>query len=214
MATRSGIDAAINSRLDDDHQYLAAAVKAEFNTADILLWSGIDDISIDSETYTGAGTLLNISDTEDTSELKSTNVVVSLSGMDTTVMNYALADNYQNRPLTIYMIFVYAATNEVVGKLTLFKGRMTSIQIQDDPTGSVIGVNAENRLVDLDRPSNLRYTNESQEFVLSGDTAFRYVQQVQDMEVVWGQQGQSGSAGMAQRPSYEDKWIYEKDREQ
>ena len=107
MSTRPGIDTAINARLDDDHQYLAAAVKAEFHTADILLWSGIDDISIDSETYTGAGTLLNISDTEDTSELKSTNVVVSLSGMDTTVMSYALADNYQNRPLTIYMIFVW-----------------------------------------------------------------------------------------------------------
>ena len=146
MSTRPGIDAAINSRLDDDHQYLACAVKAEFDTDDILIWSGIDDISIDSETYTGAGTLLNISETEDTSELKSTNVVVGLSGMDTTVMNYALTDNYQNRPLTIYMIFVYASTNEVVGKLTLFKGRMTSIGIQDDPAGSTITVNAENKL--------------------------------------------------------------------
>jgi len=195
MATRSGIDAAINSRLNDDNQYLAAAVKAEFHTDDILLWSGIDDISINSETYTGAGTLLNISDTEDTSELKSTNVVVSLSGMDPTVMDYALTDNYQNRPLTVYMIFVYASTNEVVGKLTLFQGRMTSLAIQDDPNGSIITVNAENRLVDLNRPSNLRYTNESQEFVSSGDTAFRYVQQMQDIELVWGQEGQHGSAG-------------------
>ena len=213
MSTRSGIDAAINSRLDDDNQHLACAVKAEFNTDDVRLWSGIDDITIDSEAYTGAGTLLTLSETEDTSELKSTNLVVSLSGMDTTVMNYALTDNYQNRPLTLYMIFVYASTNEVVGKMTLFKGRMTSISIKDDPNGSIITVNAENRLIDLNRPSNLRYTNESQIHVATGDTSFRYVQQMQDIEVIWGQHGQHGSAGMGDPMPHDDIWPPE-DREQ
>ena len=56
MATRSGIDTAITSRLTDDHQIMGVAVKAEFDTADIRVWSGLGDATISSETYTGAGT--------------------------------------------------------------------------------------------------------------------------------------------------------------
>ena len=58
MATRQGLDASIVNRLGADEQALFFAVKAEFDTDDILVWSGTDDLVIDSETYTGAGTLL------------------------------------------------------------------------------------------------------------------------------------------------------------
>ena len=129
MATRAGIDTAIVGRLTDDHQVMSVAIKAEFDTDDIRIWSGLDDLTISSETYTGAGTLLGISGNEDTAELTSTGTVVTLSGMDDTVLGYALSENYQNRPITI----------------------------------------------------------------LSSDTSFRYVQQLQDMDIVWGKQSQKDS---------------------
>ena len=37
----------------------------------------------------------------------------------------------------------------------------TNISITDDPTNPTIEVQAENRMTDLSRPSNFRYTNES-----------------------------------------------------
>ena len=190
MATRAGIDTAIVGRLTDDHQVMAVAVKAEFDTADIRIWSGLDDLTISSETYTGAGTLLGISGNEDTAELTSTGTVVTLSGMDDTVLGYALSENYQNRPITIFLVFTMGGSNEVAGTMTLFKGRMTALSINDDPNGSTVVINAENRLVDLNRPSHLRYTVESQKYILSSDTSFRYVQQLQDMDIVWGKQSQ------------------------
>jgi len=195
MATRQGLDASIVNRLGADEQALFFAVKAEFDTDDILLWSGTDDLVIASETYTGAGNLLSISNTEDNLELKSNGLVVTLSGMDTTIVNYALTENYQNRPLTLFMGYVMGGTNEVAGTLTLFKGRMTSLVIGDTPEGSTVTIDAENRLVDLDRPSNLRYTKESQNFLHSGDTGFNRVASLQDKQIVWGKTSENAGKG-------------------
>ena len=195
MATRQGLDASIVNRLGADEQALFFAVKAEFDTDDILVWSGTDDLVIGSDTYTGAGTLLNVSNSEDNLELKSNGLVVALSGMDTTVVNYALTENYQNRPITIFMGYVMGGTNEVAGTLTLFKGRMTSLVINDTPEGSTVTIDAENRLVDLDRPSNFRYTKESQNFLHSGDTGFNRVASLQDKQINWGKTSSTSGGG-------------------
>ena len=195
MATRQGLDASIVNRLGADEQALFFALKAEFDTDDILLWSGTDDLVIASETYTGAGNLLSISNTEDNLELKSNGLVITLSGMDTTIVNYALTENYQNRPLTLFMGYVMGGTNEVAGTLTIFKGRMTSLVINDAPDGSTVTIDAENRLVDLDRPSNLRYTKESQNFLHSGDTGFNRVASLQDKQINWGTKSSTAGGG-------------------
>ena len=103
MASRTGIDSAITNRLGADHQELFFAVKAEFDTDDIRMWTGKDDLTISSETYTGAGGLLSIGGIEDVRDLKSSGLQIGLSGMDSTVLDYALTENYQNRFLTLFM---------------------------------------------------------------------------------------------------------------
>ena len=57
MATRTGITTPVANRLVDSHQSLFIAAKAEFDTDDIRVWTGNDDLTIDSETYLGAGSL-------------------------------------------------------------------------------------------------------------------------------------------------------------
>ena len=187
MATRQGIDTAISNRLGATEQTMFFAVKAEFDTDDIRVWSGNDDLIVDSETYTGAGTLLSIGGVEDNLEIKSNGLTVSLSGMDSTVLSYALTENYQNRPITLFLGFLMGGSNESAGELTLFKGRMTSLVINDTPEGSIVTIDSENRLVDLNRPSNLRYTQESQQFLHNNDTGFNRVQQLADKQIAWGQ---------------------------
>ena len=71
MATRQGIDTALTNRLGADKQEMFIAVKAEFDTSVIRVWSGIDDLTVNSEAYTGAGDLLSITSIEDTAEIKS-----------------------------------------------------------------------------------------------------------------------------------------------
>lgn len=187
MATRTGITTPVANRLVDSHQSIFIAVKAEFDTDDIRVWTGNDDLTIDSETYIGAGSLLTIGEVTEGREVKSEGISIALSGMDKTVLSYALTENYQNRPITLFLGFLMGGSNEVAGTLTLFKGRMVNLTVNDSPQGSIINVDAENRLVDLERPSNLRYTAESQEFLFSGDTGFNRMQQLVDKQVTWGQ---------------------------
>ena len=214
MATRSGIDSAITNRLGADHQELFVAVKAEFDSDTVRVWSGTDDLTISSETYTGAGSLLSVGNVEDTFDLKSTGLSIGISGMDTTVLNLALTENYQNRFLTLFLGYLMGGSNEVAGTIVLFKGRMTSIQINDDPNGANIQVDCENRLIDLDRPSNLKYTNQAQEFLFSGDVGFNRIQALQDKEIIWGrttsngggyQGGGSGSQHDGSRGNFQEK---------
>ena len=196
MASRQGVDSSIQDRLGADHQYLFFAVKAQFDTETIRLWTGADSLTVDGETYEGAGTLLSVGDIEDTMEVKSTNLTVSLSGMDTTVMNLALSEDLHNRKIKLYMGYLMGGANESAGEIVMFSGRMTNVQITDDAdNGSTISINAENRLVDLNRPSNLRYTNASQMTINNSDTGFKYVQAIQGKELLWGRPSNSESSG-------------------
>ena len=160
MATRPGLDSSIINRLGADHQELFYAVKAEFDSGDVNLWTGLNDLVIGSDTYTGAGDLLGISNIEDSLELASTHITLTVSGIDSSILSLALTESYQNRPITIYLGYLMGSTNEVAGTLTLFKGRMVSMTTTDTPQGINISLDCENRLLDLTRPSNYRYTKE------------------------------------------------------
>ena len=195
MSNRAGIDSQIVELLEADHQIIFLAVKAEFDTETIYLWSGDIDLVIDGNTYTGVGTLLSLGDIEDTLELKTSGLRLSLAGMDSTVLNLALSENYQNRNITVFTGYLSGGTDHVAGKMVLFKGRMTSMSIADDPNGATIQISAENRLVDLEKPSNLRFTKESQTYINADDTCFSRVQNMQDKEIVWGQATSSGGGG-------------------
>lgn len=195
MATRQGLDSSIVNRLGADEQAMFLAIKAEFDTDTVRLWTGIDDLTINSESYTGAGELLSISNVEESTELKSAGLTIGISGMDTTVLNLALTENYQNRNITLFLGYLMGKTNEVAGTLVLFKGRMTTLSVTDTPQGSNITIDAENRLIDLDRPSNFRYTKESQNFLYNGDTGFNRVASLQDKEIAWGKTSDSASGG-------------------
>jgi hypothetical protein len=196
MATRQGIDTKAALRLADDNQNLVFALKAEFDTETILLHTGIGELVIDGETYEGAGTLMSISDIEDSADMKSSGVTFVLSGMNTEVLGYALTENYQNRMVTLRMAFLSGGTDHVVGDMVIYKGRMTQININDDSsTGTQITLLTENRLIDLRRPSNHRYTKETQEYLYSGDTSLDDVAKIQDMELNWGRNVNSGGSG-------------------
>ena len=193
MASRAGIDAKTALRLSQDHQEIKFALKAEFDTDTVLIHTGQGDLVIAGETYVGAGSLLAISDIEDSKELKSAGFTFSISGMDAEVLGYALNENYQNRPVSLFMAFVSGGTDDVDGYLTLYKGRMINIDISDDVVGSNITLQTENRLLDLRRPSNIRYTKESQQYLYSGDTSLDQVAKVSQMDIQWGRNG--GAAG-------------------
>ena len=109
--------------------------------------------------------------------------------MDADVLGYALSEDYQNRPITLFMVFTSGGTNNVDGYMTLYKGRMIQADIRDTTNGATITLQTENRLIDLRRPSNIRYTKQSQQYLYDGDTSLDQVAKVAQMNISWGRRG-------------------------
>tara|TARA_R100000808_G_C2150865_1_gene159746 strand:- start:718 stop:1344 length:627 start_codon:yes stop_codon:yes gene_type:complete len=186
MASREDIPAAVASRLANDEQKIAFGVSLEFDSGTLNLWSGIGDFTgSDGLTYTGAGELLNIENVDEDKELSSTNMTIGISGLSENIVTYATTEDYQNRPMTIKMFFFHPDTDDEIGNVILFKGRMDTLTVNDGDSFSVV-ISAENKLIDLTRPKNLFYTAETQNFLYSGDKGLEFVSKIREQTVNWG----------------------------
>jgi hypothetical protein len=193
MASRD-LNSDISNRLSNDNQNIAYAVDLDFDSGELNLWTGVGDFTSGSKTYTGAGELLTISNIEETNELASTNLTISISGLNSDIVSYATTEDYQNRPITLKMFFFHAGTTEEINSMILFKGRMDTLTVNDGDAFTVV-ISAENKLIDLTRPKNLYYTPETQEFLHSGDKGLEFVPKIQEQRLNWGGTNSAGSGG-------------------
>lgn len=187
------VPAALLTALDSDEIEVFYAVDLAFDSGNVRLWTGYGDKTINSNTYSGTGDLLTIDGLEEVSDLSSRGTTLTLNGLDTTIVTYALTEDYQGRLVTIYW-GVGSNTVEV------FSGYMDKMTIQDAGDSATISLTVESRLIVLERPNVRRYTRESHAGVrtakgLSGsDTFFDWVTNLQDKQVVWGRSTENGEA--------------------
>ena len=152
--------------------------------APLYLWTGIGDLSANSNTYTGVGDLLSIGNLEEAAELKASGLSLVLSGVPSTLLTPALSHEYSGREAKVY--FGIDGNSNLI---EVFTGFMDTMTIDDTPEAATITLTIENRLIDLERTNTFRYTQESHGSLYSGDTFFSYVQDLQDKEVEWGPKG-------------------------
>lgn len=162
------------------------AIEAQFQEGTVRLWTGLGNITIDSNTYTGSGSLLAISPVEETAEIKATNLVVTLSGLDSSILTASLNANYQNRLFTTYLGMLNESYGVVNNVYQIFQGRMDSMQINDSGQTVNIALSVESRLIDLEKPNESRYTSEEQKRLFTGDLGLDFVTDLQDKDINWG----------------------------
>ena len=162
------------------------AFKSQFQEGDVRLWTGLGEITINSETYTGGGSLLSVGAVEETSEIKATNLNVALSGLDSSILTAALNANYQNRLFTCFLGMLNESYGLVNNAYQLFQGRMDSMTINDSGEEVIISLAVESRLIDLEKPNETRYTSEEQKRLFSGDLGLDFVTDLQDKDINWG----------------------------
>ena len=95
--------AALDTEMNASELRPALFVKAEFDSGDINLWSGLGDKDFGGDTYTGAGELLNISGVQETQKLQANGLTFTLSGMPTSLISIALTEEYQWRPISMWI---------------------------------------------------------------------------------------------------------------
>jgi len=156
-------------------------VEAEFDSGDVFLWSGIGERTIGAKTYQGAGNLLGLSETVETSNVESRGQTVTLSGIDATLISLALTEQFQGRPFTS-LIGLMDSDDQMV----LFSGKMNTMQVEDTPTSSTIGLAIENDMEMLDRVVQRYYTSASQKSRFPDDRAFDFVTSLGNQNLPWG----------------------------
>ena len=195
MASRPSVPTDVANRLSNDNHTLAFGVQFTLDSGDVNVWTGIGDFTgSDSNTYTGAGELLSISNIEESKELQSTNLTISISGLSAEVYDAVTTENMQNRLVTLRLFFFHPDTMAEIENVILFKGRIDGITITDGDSFSII-FSCENKLVDLTKPKNLFYTPETQEYLYTGDEGLEFVPEIQEQQLFWGNALGGGSGG-------------------
>jgi hypothetical protein len=149
---------------------------------DLYFWSGFGDLSLDGNTYTGAGELLSVSEMRESSDIAAYGASLSLSGIPNELLSLALSEPYQGRKAIVKFGVVYGGSTYAS---VVFTGEMDQMNIQMGPNTSTISLAVESRLVDLDRPRIRRYTDADQKSRYPGDEAFEFVTRLQDERLEW-----------------------------
>lgn len=161
-------------------------VKAEFDSADVLMWSGVGDLDWDGQTWVGTGQLLRVDAMEESVEMKAVGTTVTLSGIPSDLISLALQEDYAGRALTVYL-GAFDDDNQIISTpVVIFKGRMDVMNISESGDTASVEVTVENRLIDFERPRERRYTSEDQKIDYPNDKGFEFVSTIQDKEIVWG----------------------------
>lgn len=184
--TRS-LDAATDTALDDARLRDALLVYFAFDSGDVRVWSGIGPLVWDSNTFQGTGLLGTVSDITESVGLKSIGMSFTLSGIPSSMIAIVLGEHYQGRAVTVWRAFF--DTDDVIAgsPVQVFSGRLDIMTIDDVGETITVGVTAENRLIDLQRPNEIRfYTDQDQQAEYPGDKGFEFVPQMKEALILWG----------------------------
>lgn len=157
------------------------AVELLFDTAPLRLWTGYGDRTINSLTFTGSGDLMGITGLDEVNDLSAKNATLTLTGIPSTLLSLALQEPYQRRKCNIYL-----GEQSVSDVVQVFSGMMNTMKIVDEAETSTIEMIVDSKMVELERASNWRYTDENHKSRYAGDTFFSYVQSIQDVQIAWG----------------------------
>ncbi len=171
--------------LNDDVIRPVYFIKFEFPSGNVYLNSSDRNITYDSQSYLGAGTIGTLSDIEETSELQANGLKLTLTGIPSTYVSIALTTEYQGSTATVYLGFLNSSYALVDDPFIIFLGKVDTMAISLSET-AIIELDIENRLIDWERPRISRFTNEEQQNLYSGDLGLEFVDSVAEKELFWG----------------------------
>jgi hypothetical protein len=165
----------------------------DFSTP-LYLWTGYGTLTYNGIGYLGLGTLGTISPVQETTDLSARGITMQLSGVPTAMVYDALTEDYQGRTCSVMFGALSPTAGLIASPITVFSGRMDVMQISDDGQSSLITMSAENKLIDFKRTREIRYTDEEQQGIYSGDLGLEFVNAIQEKTIYWGNQNHTNGS--------------------
>ena len=111
----------------------------------LRFWNGYGERTIESETYYGAGQLINIEGISEVADLAAQGLTITLDGLPSSIVSAALQEPYQRRLCRVY--FGDVSVSDVVN---VFSGRLSKMTIEDSAESGTIQVQVDSKLVEAD----------------------------------------------------------------
>lgn len=155
-------------------------VQVGFSTGPAYLWSGVGPVTWNGQTWAGVGSLLAISQIEDGCTVEARGISITLSGFDPTVCAAVMADFQLGLPAVV-LLGAYSDGSIIASPVTAWAGRTDTPELSVDGKTATVSINCESRLVDMNNPSERRYTMDDQTMTWPGDIAFMFVNSLQEI---------------------------------
>lgn len=178
-----------NTAVQADEIHPIMLAKVNTSGGDVLVWTGIGDLSYDGDTYIGTGTFAGVSQVSERTDLSASGITFSLSGIPSALISTALGQVQHGRSCQLWMALLNLSTGALISDpYELFAGFSDVTTITEQADTSTISIQAENRLVDLERPRIRRYTDEDQksDTANASDVGFEFVPGLQDKTIKFG----------------------------
>jgi len=178
------------TNINSNTVYPFFAVELKFDGNQTLrMWTGAGTLTLaDTTEWFGAGTLLNISSVEETSEIAAKGADITLSAIPSEVLALALSEPYQGRECNIYF-GTFNDANQTTAPTNfneIFSGYMDQMNISEAVDTTTIELKVENKLIDLERARVARFTSAYQKSKFPTDTGLDFIESMQDKKINWG----------------------------
>lgn len=180
-------DSSILAALDDAEIHPVFLVDLGFDDAHLYVHTDLGDISYGGHTYLGVGALGNVKSIEERDDNTPSAVTLQLSGIDTTILNEALTQQYYDRPAVIYLALRNIVTGAIISTpFEVFSGRMDLMKITSGGPTSTVEISVESELIEWNRSLNRYFSDTELQRLYPGDLGFKYLSSMANLRVTVG----------------------------
>lgn len=175
----------VDTALQQPNVPMLILVDLDFASGFLRMCNASYNFTYSGNTYLGAGRIANIKNIEEGVDQKMYGIEMTLTGVDPAYIAIALAEAYQQRPITVMFAPLDANYTILASPPVIWKGRMDKMNIEMGETATIT-LTAESRLTDWNRANIRRYNDEDQKAFFPTDKGFEYVAQMVDKALNWG----------------------------
>ena len=179
QATKTAIQAMFSTETIAERTY--AIVRLSNTLTDITNVSFQNNLSHD--TWLGNGWLQEPTQPVDDDSLSSSDAEIVLTGVDPVVVSLVLGSLSVGAKGEVYLGFI-VENNKYATKI--WEGVFSSANVTNKPEGIECTLYYESELLELERPKNNRYNNETQKYYYPNDTGFQYLEALQEKTFQFG----------------------------
>lgn len=159
----------------------------------VRYWTGLGDLSWNSQTWTGTGSLIGLGPIDETDDVKAQGVTVEINAIPSAMVSMILASFSNGNVGTIRLALLDSSNAVISTPKIIFTGKLDGAQINEsDLKNPTATLTYEHALVDLERPREWRWTDETQKKFYSGDRGLEHIAALQDIQLPFGNKNRIG----------------------